>query len=284
MGRRLSLRSHYEDAINSDGSILLTGKIRLAPTVILARIKNDGTLDTSFGSGGYVAPALDPSGTECANAIVRQPDGKLVIAGYAAFSSGDNKYRCKVQRQRIARHLVQRRRVSIDLGYRYEEATALVLQTDGRIVLAGSVYLTSPSYDNHWGVARVDAAGNVDTTFSSDGIDVVDFGSIDDEAHDVLIQNDGKIVVVGCAYVVGSGTDRAFVRYNSDGSRDTSFGASGAQVLSPTPDVFEDEWAAAFALRWKTCHLLRLFNELPDRTLFNSDTICDGVRDSAGNR
>src|SRR5690606_3083833 len=119
----------------------------------------------------------------------------------------------------------------------------LVLQPDGKMVVVGSV--GTDVGNSNWGVARLNADGTLDTTFSGDGIDVVDFNGLDDTSYDVVIQKDGKIVVVGAAEVTGEFSNRALVRYNPDGTRDASFGPDGKAVLANLPISFERIRAAA---------------------------------------
>jgi uncharacterized delta-60 repeat protein len=103
--------------------------------------------------------------------------------------------------------------------------SGVALQTDGKIVVAETAYYTvcediwcsSPS---EFALARYNADGTTDTSFSGDGRETTDFGGQDFGAYDVALQSDGKIVAVGHT---GSG-DFALARYNdTDGSLDTSF-------------------------------------------------------------
>lgn len=78
------------------------------------------------------------------------------------------------------------------------------------------------------------AAGDLDTTFSSDGKTTTDFSGIPaqpDIANDVAVQPDGKIVAAGRGGLnapgVGGTAQFAVARYNTDGSLDTSFGSGG---------------------------------------------------------
>jgi uncharacterized delta-60 repeat protein len=95
----------------------------------------------------------------------------------------------------------------------------LAIQPDGKIVAAG---VSSGDF----AVARYNTDGSLDSTFGAGGIVITDFNGPSDHAYDVALQSDGKIVVVGSAANV-SLTDFGVVRYNSDGSLDSSFGAGG---------------------------------------------------------
>ncbi|MGI8686111.1 MAG: Calx-beta domain-containing protein [Acidimicrobiales bacterium] len=91
-----------------------------------------------------------------------------------------------------------------------------VVQSDGKIVVAG----TSAS---NFAVVRYNTDGSLDTSFDTDGKVTTDIGAATaDEGNGVALQADGKIVVVG-----NSGLDFAVVRYNANGSLDTTFDTDG---------------------------------------------------------
>ena len=103
-------------------------------------------------------------------------------------------------------------------------ALAVAIQSDGKVVTAG--YIAATSYC--FAVVRYNASGSLDTSFDGDGKLITAFAT-DGVGHDVAIQSDGKIVVAGYTYS-GSSNDFAVVRYNTDGSLDTSFGAGGKAI------------------------------------------------------
>lgn len=235
----------YDGVANVDGTLLLIGEAYNGQGMVLTRIKANGTLDTAFGTSGVVSPTMDPAGDERAYSIVRQSDGKLVVAGKVMYS-GSSFYKSLVARFNADGSLDPSFSGDgyqlIDLGYRYQTVNSLALQPDDRIVLVGSGECDATGDD--WQIIRLDANGELDLSFNGDGFDVVDFGNLDDQANDVVVQSDGKIVVVGSAFISGDGTNRGFVRYNSDGSRDVLFGDLGLQVLPNLPEVWEAEQAA----------------------------------------
>ena len=73
---------------------------------------------------------------------------------------------------------------------------------------------------------RYNTDGTLDTSFDSDGKVTTAIGSGNDDACSVAIQSDGKIVVAGDSNN-GSNDDFALVRYNTDGTLDTSFDSDG---------------------------------------------------------
>ena len=69
------------------------------------------------------------------------------------------------------------------------------------------------------------ALGDFDTAFGTNGMATYNGGN-NDEGHAIALQGDGRIVVAGSTYN-GTTADLLVVRYNTDGSLDTTFGTSG---------------------------------------------------------
>ena len=127
--------------------------------------------------------------------------------------------------------------VQTDFGGR-ESISATVLQPDGKLVAVGFFY---GGGSNSFALARYGTDGKLDTTFGTGGkVLTTNFGASSGyagqaEAKAVALQADGKIVVAGDAYT----NDIALVRYNPDGSLDTTFGNGGKVVT---------DWGAASEL------------------------------------
>lgn len=232
-------------AVQADGKIVVAGTVATggsswAPA--LARFLPDGSLDASFGTGGKV---VSPFGVIAFNdsiaALHLLADGRLLVAGTADWGSGDQDFW-------VGRLLptgapdttfgqiagVGATLVLFDLGHDLTDTfAAMTVDRSGRILLAGAVD-TSPG-DIDFGVARLTAAGALDTDFSSDGKTTVpvSVGAIDlGLALDV--DGEGRIVVGGAAWDSSSGGhfNSALVRLLADGSLDTGFGIGG-QVVVP---------------------------------------------------
>jgi uncharacterized delta-60 repeat protein len=113
------------------------------------------------------------------------------------------------------------------------QAYALAQQADGKLVVAGSAYWPNGGFL----VVRYTATGELDSTFDADGYVVTPFDTISpypgDILHAVAIQADGKIVVGGRSYHLGSYTYRILARYLQDGSLDPSFGDAGIVASDP---------------------------------------------------
>lgn len=116
-------------------------------------------------------------------------------------------------------------KVSDFLGLQsYETVNDVIMQSDGKIIIAGSI---TPAVNlTDFLVARYNIDGTLDTAFSGDGIFTLDFGGAD-EVHAIALQSDGKIVAVG---EWGSSGSNFVFRLNSNGSLDTTFGGGTGRV------------------------------------------------------
>jgi uncharacterized delta-60 repeat protein len=105
---------------------------------------------------------------------------------------------------------------------------ALALQADGKIVLAGTTHIDSSNVSENLVLARYNSNGTLDTSLGGSGMVITDFGQ-NETGNDLAIQSDGKIIVAGKRYTE-TASDFLLVRYNIDGSLDTSFGDAGKVI------------------------------------------------------
>ena len=206
-------------AIQSDGKIVAAGASNNAVT--LFRYNSNGTLDTTFSGDGKVTTAVGTRNS--AHTVAIQSDGKIVVAGNSL--SGD-----------FLRILLLRYNsngsldttfsgdgiVTIDFSEDNEFATALAIQSDGKIVAAGQGGGAS------FLVLRTNSNGTLDNTFGGgDGFVITDISGSGDVSipNAVAIQPDGRILAAG--EVGSSGSDFALARYNSIGTLDTTFSGDG---------------------------------------------------------
>jgi uncharacterized delta-60 repeat protein len=183
----------------------------------------DGDLDTSFSGDGKQTTAIG-SGTDEANSVVLQSDGKIVAAGYS--HNGTNNDFAVVRYNTdgsLDTTFDTDGKVTTAIGSGIDAAYSVVLQSDGKIVVAGYSYNGT---NDDFAVVRYNTNGSLDTTFDTDGKVTTDIGSSQDQAYSVVLQSDGKIVVAGYSSN-GTNTDFAVVRYNTNGSLDTTFDTDG---------------------------------------------------------
>lgn len=124
--------------------------------------------------------------------------------------------------------------VTTDFFGESDFATAVAVQADGRIVVAGTAQSGADTSTDDFALTRYLPDGTLDADFGNGGKVTTDFAGSADRGHAVAIQADDKIIVAGEAT---SGTQKSFalVRYHSDGVIDTSFGNAGV-VLTPFSD------------------------------------------------
>jgi uncharacterized delta-60 repeat protein len=214
----------YSVAIQSDGKIVAAGSSKNGSNYdfALARYNTDGTLDTNFGTGGKVITAIGSS-TDVAESVAIQSDGKIVAAGFS--NNGSNNDFALVRYNTngtLDTTFDSDGKVTTAIGSANDRAYSVAIQSDGKIVVAG--YSDNGSNDD-FALVRYNTNGTLDTSFDSDGKVTTDIGS-GDIAQSVAIQTDGKIVAAGFSNNV-SNVDFTLVRYNTNGTLDTTFDSDG---------------------------------------------------------
>ena len=232
-GKQLSpvagnLDEAYAMAIQADGKIVQAGECASATVVnfCAVRYNADGSLDTGFnGSGKVITPT--GSSTSGARGIAIQPDGKIVLAGYCY--SGSNQDFCVLRLNSngsLDNAFNGTGKVITPVGSNSDFATAVAVQLDGRIVVAGACD-NGTRFD--FCAARYTANGGLDTSFNGSGKVITPIGNSEAIASALAIQTDGRIVLVGTC---GS-TSFCGVRYNVDGSLDTTAANGGLFGANP---------------------------------------------------
>jgi len=190
--------------------------------------KSGGQLDASFKFRGRIILTDVGDGTfEAAHAIAVQPDGKIVAVGFSSPAVGPSLDFVLVRYEstgRIDRQFGDNGRVLTDFTGTgsTDEAFGVAIDSIGRIVVAG---YSSSTVGVDLAVARYNPDGTPDNSFSSTGKVLTDFGG-SDAATAVAIDWNDKIVVAGYSNAGGT-SDFAVVRYNVDGTLDTTFNATG---------------------------------------------------------
>lgn len=115
---------------------------------------------------------------------------------------------------------------STDYASKYNWITRMAAQADGKIVAGGNTATTNPT-TQFFELARYSADGNLDTTFGSGGLVTAFTGGYESQFSDLAIQSDGKIVAVGINVPVLNDPNFGLVRYNTDGTLDSTFGSGG---------------------------------------------------------
>ena len=188
-----------------------------------------GGLDPSFGGGGTVFTAFSDTFGSGANAVAPQPDGKLVLAGFARHPERAH------DGFAVVRYLQDGRldptfagsggvitAVDPQSGAGHNDiGRAVAVDPQGRILVAGE---TGGAFKD-LALVRYLADGSLDPAFGDGGGVVTDLGG-DDRAQALALQPDGKILVAGSGGRT-SNEDFVLVRYLPDGRLDPSFGQGG---------------------------------------------------------
>jgi uncharacterized delta-60 repeat protein len=186
-----------------------------------------GDLDPTFGSGGIVI-------AEFGRDIAIQADGKIVVVATSADPETNN------AEFAVARYNPNGSldtsfggtgMVLTPVGFFLDQAQAVAIQSDGKIVVVG---LSESNSGNGWDMSlvRYNPNGSLDTSFNGTGKVITPVGTSSSAAESVTIQTDGKIVVAGISRNGMNREDFTVVRYNPNGSLDTTFNGTG-KVMTP---------------------------------------------------
>ena len=226
----------YAAALQADNKILVAGTTfkNGIYRMQLVRFLANGVVDTTFGTNGVVHVS-EGDCTE-ATAIAVQPDNKILLAGCI---SGDlSIFRFNADGT-----------IDSDFGndgvltveFAFATAVDMVLQSDGKIVLAGQDRFLFRTY-----LIRVTTDGQLDNTFGTNGIVNIQ-ASEEDIIMDATIQDDDKVILVGGGHSHSDGPGVLLLRFNTDGTLDNTFGINGVVVTSLITEFFE--WGRAIMLK-----------------------------------
>ena len=220
-------------AVQADGKIVAAGttglpfanKLKFA----IARYNTNGSLDNSFSEDGMLTVDFAFGSAEAFDIAV-QPDGKILITGSASNGSNTDFALLRLNADgSFDNNFAGNGMVMTDVGGSNDGASGVSIQADGKIVLAGYSDITGD--DRDFSVVRYNKDGSLDNSFSVDGKLTTDFNGFRDQAYDLLIQPDGKIIAVGTSEpVIPSSllnSDIAVARFNANGSPDLSFDGDG---------------------------------------------------------
>jgi uncharacterized delta-60 repeat protein len=214
-------------AIQPDGKLISAGSaVGLDRDLALTRHNPDGSLDTSFGTGGFVTADLGSKTESGATDLVVQPDGKLVVVETATIGVIVARFNADGSPD-----------TSFGTGGNVVTATpfagvfagAVVLQSNGKLVV-GDTEFGGVNYE--FALRRFNADGVLDTSFGVGGKAITAFGR-QSSLGDLLVLPGDKLLAAG-GRSTGAPFDWGFalVRYNADGSFDTSFGNGGSVETS----------------------------------------------------
>jgi uncharacterized delta-60 repeat protein len=202
----------------------------------LARYNTDGSLDRSFGHGGKVTTSLGR--LTSGSSLVRQPDGRLVIAGTSGSNDANNKV--AVVRFNSNGSLDTsfgqggKLTTPIGQGITLNSISAfLVRQPDGTLVAFSNGYRGPYTY---FALLRYQSDGTLDPTFGHGGKVTTRINQLDYNPSALVLQPDGKLVAAAGTSSAQDKRSFVLVRYKPNGSLDRSFGRGGKLTATGTTD------------------------------------------------
>lgn len=231
----------YSVTTQTDGRVLLGGYTMGGARTAVVRLRRDGAVDTSFGTGG-VAENTPGDFSMAVNGLAVQPDGRIVAVGTAGFASRPPDFL-------VLRYLPDGSLdssfgiagvVLTDFGGRDDYAHSVVVQPDGRILVGGLSELNAVGSTSDYALARYNGDGSPDTTFGIAGKVAVDVHGTGDSPGLIALGPGGKILVAGHSRETASPSGRSDVsvaRLNADGSLDALFATGGKAVTSLGPQT-----------------------------------------------
>ena len=215
-------------ALQPDGKIVVAGRGHNGTDYDFAvlRYLANGTLDPSFNGTGVVVTPMG-GGNDYAHGVAIAAGGRIVVAGFSHNGANND--------VAVARYLTDGSldatfggtgKVTTAVGSGDDRGHAVVLQPDGRIVVAG---LAFNGANNDFAVLRYTDAGALDASFNLTGKATIGIGT-HDTAFSVALAGDGRILVSGMA-TMNAGIDFAVVRLHANGTPDTSFGVDGKALM-----------------------------------------------------
>ncbi len=233
-------------ALQTDGKILAAGYAQNASVdIALARFNPDGSLDTTFDGDGKVTTDFDGN-SDFGLAIALQPDGKIIVAG-VTWSLWENMDFALVRYNAdgsLDSTFDTDGKVVTDIGEQSQNGQAVVVQPDGKIIISGTT--TNDLTGRDFALVRYNPDGSLDSTFDGDGMVVTDFAGSNDDNNAMFLQADGKIIAAGYSTYPPDDSDFALVRYNPDGSLDSTFDGDGRLV---TDFYADNDFATGLALQ-----------------------------------
>jgi uncharacterized delta-60 repeat protein len=201
----------------------------------LIRLNTDGSLDSTFGSGGKLIVPVGSS-SDWGNSLTQQADGKLVLGGTSTNGSNGDFSLIRLNTDgSLDSTFGSGGKLIVPVGSGSDIGYSLTQQADGKLVLGGSSW-NGVDYD--FSLIRLNTDGSLDSTFEGDGKLLVDMGTPNDTGTDVIQQVDGRLVLVGhsgySSYSGGLSTynyDFSLIRLNPDGSLDSTFDGDGKLIV-----------------------------------------------------
>lgn len=210
--------------LQSDQKIILTGTaLNSDQLAVIARYNTDGTLDATYGTGGFTTTMVGTAANAKASAL--QTDQMSVVTGPAIINGQPEMFAARYTTAGILDSSFGSSGIATISFGDFSVAYALSIQpSDQKIIIAGTI---SHPLTNEFALARLNTNGTLDNTFGSSGLVTTQVPtSMNDVIYGIGLQSSGKIIVAGSSIITGP-TIISLARYNTNGSLDATFGSSG---------------------------------------------------------
>lgn len=219
----------YSIALQGDSKIVMAGYTSYAGAnrFAVTRYNTNGSLDNSFNGTGIQIVNLG-SDMQMGNSVTVQKNEKIVVAGYTLNGSNNDFAVVRFNTDGSLDNNFDTDGILItDIQNASDDyAGSVALQTDDKLIVAGYAYINSiPAFV----LARYNVDGSLDNTFDADGKLVGNYKQGNTSFNATIIQADGKVLTTGTAWN-GTNFDFAIVRYNANGSLDSTFSNDGLQL------------------------------------------------------
>lgn len=228
----------YSIALQNDGKIILAGQTYLAGEYYnfgIARYNSNGSLDSTFGTNGKVSidfgfNSVNSHSNDGAYSIKIQSNGKLILGGWSDYSGIIEVNKFAIMRLNtngiLDATFGTNGKVITDFG-NDNVILALAIGSDDKIIAGGQIGFGT-NQNTKIGIAKYDSNGILETTFGTNGKvqTQINTSMMKDNIWALTLQNDNKIVAGGYS-LNSSNYDFSILRYNTDGTLDTSFNLNG---------------------------------------------------------
>lgn len=224
-------------ALQSDGKIVVAGVTTSTITgkdFVCVRYNSDGTLDTTFGTGGIVTTDVQTGSDDVAYSLAIQSDGKIILGGYS--DDGSQKKAALVRYNSNGTidssfGTSGKALTSFELTQASEIKVLKIHALTGNLIVGGNTVITTNKAKPV--IARYTSSGILDTTFNTTGIKLLWIDSLDSQylmtVEDLIVQTNGKISAIGWSDfpTMAFSNDNWACRINSNGTMDTTFSTDG---------------------------------------------------------
>ncbi|HEX8370637.1 MAG TPA: FG-GAP-like repeat-containing protein [Pyrinomonadaceae bacterium] len=191
------------------------------------------TLDTTFNGTGFRVQQVGFA-SATARDLAIAPDGRIVLGGYT-FNDAQSFAAMRVNVNGTLDTGFNGTGIVLTQVTNFNRGNNVLVQPDGKVLLSGERYFGDTN--NDFTVLRYNPNGTLDNSFDGNGLAAPNINGFSDEhCYDMALQPDGKIVMVGTTAPTTDinqnlPTDLAVMRFNADGSLDTTFSGSGILVI-----------------------------------------------------